>query len=182
MLLFVYVDNSNVWIEGRRASAVAKGLAPSFQDAFDSGVVDPDWNYDFGRLYDLACPGDVQVGRSMLLGSRPPKNDSLWDRAREADFEVETFDRNAANKEKQVDTRLATLMIDDSYQHMQPRLPDVTAVLVSGDGDYLPPMRSLQARDIKVKVVFWTHATSRELRETADEFVPLDPHLDHLAR
>ncbi|MBA2531486.1 MAG: NYN domain-containing protein, partial [Nocardioidaceae bacterium] len=62
MVLFVYVDNSNVWIEGRRASAVANALAPSFDDSFAQNIVDPNWNYDFGRLYELACPGDVQIG------------------------------------------------------------------------------------------------------------------------
>jgi hypothetical protein len=136
VLLFVYVDNSNVWIEGRRASAVTKGLAPSFEDAMEQKIVDPSWTYDFGRLYELACPKGEQVGRSLLLGSRPPANDSLWQKARDADFEVEVFDRNAANKEKQVDTGLATRLLADSYEHMQPRLPDVMAVLVAGDGDY----------------------------------------------
>lgn len=38
MILFVYVDNSNVWVEGRHASAVAKGMAPSLQEAFDDKV------------------------------------------------------------------------------------------------------------------------------------------------
>lgn len=182
MIVFVYVDNSNVWIEGRRASAVARGLAPSFQDAFDDGIVDPEWAYDFGRLYELACPVDCQVGRTLLLGSRPPENDSLWDRARDASFEVEVYDRNASNKEKQVDTGLATRLLADSYRFMEARVPDVTAVLVSGDGDYVPPIKDLQDRGIKVRVVFWSHAVSRELREVADEFESLDEHLGFLTR
>lgn len=182
MILFVYVDNSNVWIEGRRASAVAKGMTPSFQDAFDDKVTDPSWTYDFGRLYELACADAEQVGRSLLLGSRPPANDSLWDMAQNAGFEVEVFDRNAANREKQVDTGLVTRMMSDSYEHMQTRVPDVMAVLFSGDRDYVPTVRDLQRRGIKVRVVFWTHAVSRELRETADEFISLDEHLDFLAR
>lgn len=122
MVLFVYVDNSNVWIEGRRGSAVAKGMAPSFQDAFDDKITDPSWSYDFGRLYELACPEGEQIGRSLLLGSRPPANDSLWDMARAASFEVEVYDRNVANREKQVDTGLVTRMMADSYEHMQARV------------------------------------------------------------
>jgi hypothetical protein len=181
MVLFVYVDNSNVWIEGRRASAVAKGLAPSFQEAMDQKIVDPHWTYDFGRLYELACPSGEQIGRSLLLGSRPPENDSLWQRAREAAFEVEVYDRNVANKEKQVDTGLATRLVADSYEHMQSRVPDVMAVLVAGDGDYVPPIKDLQRRGIRVRVVFWRHAVSRELREAADEFEDLGPHLDFLS-
>ncbi len=182
MLLFVYVDNSNVWIEGRRASAVAKGLASSFQDAFDNNIVDPDWTYDFGRLYELACPSGAQVGRSLLLGSRPPANDSLWQKARDAEFEVELYDRNVTNKEKQVDTGLATRLLEDSYEHMASRAPDVMAVLVSGDRDYAPPLRSLTRRGISTRVVFWQHAVSRELKDAAGEFVDLGQHLNFLTR
>jgi uncharacterized LabA/DUF88 family protein len=93
---------------------------------------------------------------------------------------VSVFDRNAANKEKQVDTSLATLMMDDSYTYMKPERHDI-AVLV-GDGDFIPPIRSVQRRGMKVRVVFWRHGTSRQLREIADEFVALDPHFDQLTR
>jgi uncharacterized LabA/DUF88 family protein len=54
------------------------------------------------------------------------------------------------------------------------------AVLVAGDGDYIPSVRSLQRRGLQVRVVFWKHATSRELRDTANEFVELDSHFDWL--
>ena len=47
------------------------------------------------------------------------------------------FDRNAANKEKQVDTSLATLMVEDSYTYMKPERHDMT-LLVAGDGDFIP--------------------------------------------
>ena len=81
-----------------------------------------------------------------------------------------------------MDTGLATRLLADSYEHMQARVPDVMAVLIAGDGDYIPPIRDLQRRGIKVRVVFWSHATSRELREVADEFVNLDEHLEVLTR
>jgi hypothetical protein len=76
----MYVDNSNVWIQ--RASAVAKGLAPDIHTAMSSGIFETTWRYDFGRLYQLACPAGETVGRSAIFGSRPPSNDSLWRRAR----------------------------------------------------------------------------------------------------
>ncbi len=80
----------------------------------------------------------------LLVGSRPPPNDSVWHRARAEGFEVEVFDRNAANKEKQVDNHITT-MVDDSHEHMKPERGDM-AVLVAGDGDYIPSVRSLQKR------------------------------------
>jgi uncharacterized LabA/DUF88 family protein len=180
MVLFVYVDNSNVWIEGQHVQAVRLGLAADPADAARRRIT-PRWAYDFGRLYELACPPAEQIGRSILFGSRPPPNDSLWERARAEGFEVKVFDRNAANKEKQVDTSLATLMVEDCYQYMKPERHDM-AVLVAGDGDFIPPVRSVQGRGLKVRVAFWRHGTSRELRDAADEFLELDPYFGWLTR
>lgn len=178
MVLFVYVDNSNVWIEGQHIQAVRLGLAADPADAARRRIT-PRWSYDFGRLYELACPAAEQIGRSILFGSRPPPNDSLWERARGEGFEVKVFDRNAANKEKQVDTSLATLMVEDCYKYMKPERHDM-AVLVAGDGDFVPPVRSVHDRGLRVRVAFWNHGTSRELRMVADEFLELDPYFDRL--
>lgn len=179
MTLYVYVDNSNIWIEGQRIQAVRLGLAPDIRTALRDQVFAP-WTYDFGRLYELACPPGEQIGRSILYGSRPPDNDTIWQRARDADFQVEVFDRSIyTNKEKQVDVALSTTMLEDSFNHMKADNSDI-AVLVAGDGDFLPTIRSLQKRGIGIRVVSWAHAVSRELRDTAEEFVELDPHFDHL--
>lgn len=178
MALFVYVDNSNVWIEGRRASAVAKGLAPDIVTAMTDHILDMTWNYDFGRLYDIVCPADEKIGRSALFGSRPPPNDSLWQRAREDGFEVFVHDRNAANKEKKVDVHIATVMVEDSFEYMQAGRDQ--AVLVAGDGDYVPTVESLQRRGFQVECVFWAHG-SRELREACNEFRALNDYLESLA-
>jgi hypothetical protein len=67
MVLFVYVDNSNVWIEGGHIQAVRLGLATDPLDAARRRVT-PRWAYDFGRLYGLACPPGEQIGRSILFG------------------------------------------------------------------------------------------------------------------
>jgi hypothetical protein len=72
MTLYVYVDNSNIWIEGQRIQAVRQGLAPDIRAALRQNITAP-WTYDFGRLYDLLCPPGAPVGRSILFGSRPPE-------------------------------------------------------------------------------------------------------------
>lgn len=173
MTFFVYVDNSNVWIEGMRVSAVLKKLAPTLKAAMDSKIVDYDWGYDFGALYRAVCPDDEAVGRTSLFGSRPPANDSLWGFAESAGFQVFLFDRNAANKEKKVDTAIATQIMEDSYEYMK---QGDTVVLVAGDRDYAPVIESLQKRGIKVRVVFWEHATGYELKAPPVDFVPLETH------
>lgn len=178
--VFAYVDNSNVWIEGMRIQAVRKGLARDPYEAITRNITSP-WAYDFGRLYTLACPEGSMVGRAFLVGSRPPPNDSVWARAQHEGFQVEVFDRNVAGREKRVDSSIITTMVEDSFAYMKTELGDL-AVLVAGDGDYMPPLESLHKRGLNVRVICWKHATSRDLRETADEYLELDPYFDWLTR
>jgi uncharacterized LabA/DUF88 family protein len=182
MVLFVYVDNSNLWIEGMRVSAVRKGMAKSPQDAMERQILDHDWSYDFGKLYRAVCRAGTQIGRSSLFGSKPPANDSLWEMARRQGFEVTTFDRSYSNQEKEVDVAISTQLMEDSYEHMRVERGD-RAVLISGDRDYTPTVKSLAKRGLPTTVVFWDHATARALKEAADDyFFFLDPLNAHLER
>ena len=174
MANFCYVDNSNVWIEGMHVAAVESGMAPDIWAACDQRLTDSSWKIDFGRLFEFAAGGDV--GRAVLFGSRPPKNDSLWAIAERKGFEVIVHDRNAANKEKKIDTQISTEMIEDSFTKMS---QGDTITLVSGDTDYVPPIQKLLARGFKVEVCFWDHA-SREIKECATRFISLNPYLQHL--
>jgi uncharacterized LabA/DUF88 family protein len=174
---FLYVDNSNVWIEGMHVSAVTTGNAPDIWSAIHHRICDYGWKMDFGKLYEFAGGQASEVGRAVLYGSRPPANDSLWAIAERKGFEVIVHDRNVANKEKQVDTHIATDMVSDSYELMKPGEDEIT--LVAGDADYVPTIEKLRARGFTVHVVFWAHA-SRELQDTASKFIPLNPYLDFL--
>ncbi len=77
-----------------------------------------------------------QVGRAVLYGSRPPRNDSLWAAAQRQGFDVVVYDRNIRNKEKKVDTSISTDISCDSYELMNPENDEIT--LVAGDSDYVP--------------------------------------------
>jgi uncharacterized LabA/DUF88 family protein len=172
---FVYVDNSNVWIEGMHVSAVARGIVPDIWTAQEDKIVDPSWRLDFGRLYEFAV-SEKPPGRAALFGSRPPQNDSLWDMARRRGFEPIVFDRNVANKEKKVDAAITTEMLNDSFTRMKAG-DEIT--LVAGDRDFVPPLENIKARGFPVYVVFWDHA-ARELKDSCTRFVSLNDHLDFL--
>jgi uncharacterized LabA/DUF88 family protein len=92
-------------------------------------------------------------------------------------FEVVTHDRNVRNKEKKIDTNIATDMVYDSFDLMKTEQDEVT--LVAGDSDYVPAVEKIKGRGIRFNVVFWDHA-ARELREVATHFVSLNPYLEHL--
>ena len=177
MANFLYVDNSNVWIEGMHVSAVKRGLAPDIWVAQRERLCDYDWKIDFGKLHNFAGGQASDVGRAVLFGSRPPANDSLWDVARRKGFEIIVYDRNIRNKEKKVDTSIATEMVSDSYELMEPDRDEIT--LVAGDSDYVPTVDRLCQRGFSIYVLFWDHV-ARELREAATKFLPLDDYLEFL--
>jgi hypothetical protein len=170
MAIYVYVDNSNLWIEGQRVAA-------SIRNHVSLGeTLDPNWRYDFGKLYELACPQTEKLGRTSLFGSTPPLTDSLWKRADAEGWDVRTHPRNASNKEKQVDSSIITLMLTDCFKYMQ---PDDRVVLISGDADFVPAIKPIQQAGHQVTVMFWSHA-SRELVDKANTFVSLNDHFDFL--
>lgn len=174
---WIYVDNSNVFIEGKRVSAVKLGLAPDIWDAFHYRILDNDYRMSFGKLYEfVAGQNRADTARAMLFGSRPPENDAIWDIAKRAGFEVVTHDRNVANKEKKIDTGLVAALTRDAYRNAKPG--DIFTI-VSGDNDYVPAVQQLRDDGFQVDVVFWSHA-DKELRETASNFISLDDHLDNL--
>ncbi|MEO0691450.1 MAG: NYN domain-containing protein [Pseudomonadota bacterium] len=174
---WIYVDNSNVFIEGKRVSAVRDGYALDVYDAMENRILDNDWRMSFGKLYEfVAGKNNNETARAMLFGSRPPDNDAIWNIARQAGFEVITQDRNAANKEKKIDTGIVAAMTRDAYRNAD--IGD-TFTIVSGDGDYLPAVEQLISDGFTVDVVFWDHA-SQELKDACSTFTSLNPHLDLL--
>jgi len=180
MSRFVYVDNSNVWIEGRRVSAVKRDMAYDVWDAAKNGILDLEWTYDFGKLLNLVGGTKNGLKKACLFGSRPPENDSLWESARRHGFEVVVEDRNAQNREKKIDTGIAVQMVADSYE-LGINTREDEMILVAGDGDYVPAVLNISKRGIRVVVWFWDHV-SMELKNAAADFYSLNRHLGEIRR
>ncbi|MBY0266277.1 MAG: hypothetical protein K2W84_07680 [Burkholderiales bacterium] len=108
---YVYVDNSNLYIEGRRVSAVKQKLATNIHEAIHEKIFDHGYTISFGKLHEFLCGTDKRtIKRAALFGSRPPPNDGIWTFAKKAGFELHLEDRNVRNKEKKIDTGIATLL------------------------------------------------------------------------
>ena len=179
MLYYIYVDNSNVWIEGQRVSAVAKGMAPDIYGAMNRGIVDQSWRIDYGSLYTFVCGQDItKVGRVSLWGSIPP-SDSFWKMVEDNGFEVIKFDRSPSGKEKKVDTGIVHCLTKDAYTCIDKEASEIT--LVAGDKDYVPAVEDLVAQGFRVVVYFWGQV-AQELRDVASDYVCLDPYLGLLTK
>lgn len=173
---FTYVDNSNVFIEGCRVSAVSKRLpgAWTIVDAIENRVVDFDWKLDYGRLHEFACGDPAEIGAANLWGS-PPPGDSFWAMVERHGFKVVKYNKSPSGKEKKVDVAIAHAMTKDAYSGVVRKGID-ELTLVAGDKDFVPVVEDLVANGFVVHVVFWEHA-AKELKDVASKFVSLNRHL-----
>ena len=178
MSYFVFVDNSNVWIEGKIASAVAKGWVKNPVAAHIQKIEDKSWRIDFGKLLNCVTCGNVpDIKKAVLFGSKPPHNDSLWKAMAKAQFEVIALDRNVAGKEKAVDTGIIARI--DKALYKEASAGD-TFILVMGDKDFVPALEAVRDEGCSSVVAFWNNA-SAELISEADCFIDLTPQITEIS-
>ena len=162
----IIVDNSNIWIEGMKYSASLKGLR-------SIGGKDPcdfKWRIEFGNLLNKVAGGKV-IRKAILVGSRPPKNDSLWNNAKNSGFEVVVHDRNSDNKEKAVDTEL----VAKGVELICTTEPAVLKIL-SGDSDFLPLVKVAGGRGWETEMWAFSSAyhIAGNMATSVDRIHPLD--------
>jgi len=124
---------------------------------------------NYKRLLEQAA-GDRQVVRAIAFAMRDGNNQSsFFTMLREVGFELRTKEprvRPDGTRKGGWDIGIAVEALT-----LAPKL-DV-AVLVSGDGDFLELVGALKARGVRVEVYAFERNCGRDLREAADEFVPI---------
>lgn len=153
--------------------------AETYFDAMNNKIVDHAWNLDYGRLHEFACGEKAAIGGAKLWGS-PPPGDSFWDMVKRMGFEVKTYEKNFAGKEKKVDVAIAHQITKDAYSGKINRETD-EITLVAGDKDFVPVVEDLVENGFTVHVVFWDSAAP-ELKAAGTQFVSLNPFLAHLSK
>lgn len=170
--LHLFVDNSNVLLEGRRHSEMKrKGRAKR------GPYLDDSYEIDWGKFLYLLKEKDTRtlVEVPILYGSRPPAEDSVWNRIREEGFDAKVFDRNIRNKEKGVDMEMGMDIAERIHGSASPD----TIVIAAGDADYIPAVRRARSKGWFVEVWFWDNAAS-DLKKEASRFCALDAYYEYL--
>lgn len=177
MGIYVFVDNSNVWIEGKYASAVKKGMVTDICTAHENKISDNSWKIDFGKLLSCAVDGKInEVKEAIIVGSKPTQKDSLWKAMESAGFVVETQQRNSSNREKKIDTGIVQKINKKLYKESE--IGD-EFVLVLGDSDYVPTVEAIEDEGRKVKIVFWENVAG-ELIASASDYKNLNDYMDEI--
>ena len=149
--VWIYVDDSNLWIEGKKAYAKAHNLLTS---------EDPRARFDIGQLNEVVAEGR-EVGGRMLYGSKPPPVDTVWAKMEEQGWNVKIENKSYhTGKEKQVDSKLITDVVS-----VVNREKIGTVIIVAGDVDYKPPIEEALDRGWNVEVWSWEKALSAAIRD-----------------
>jgi hypothetical protein len=150
--LHLFIDNSNVFIEGQRVARET-----FFYD--DSLVVR--FRINYGGLLDFVRQSR-ELKEAVLVGSRPPSNDALWNRLKNLGIEPRVFDRSFyTGKEKRVDAELTNAIRDTLEKNALEKNPTPgTIALVAGDADYVPVIERCIERKWSVELYFWAQASS----------------------
>jgi hypothetical protein len=82
--VFIFVDNSNVWIEGKKASG--RSRTPQVPSNYY-------YRIEYGRLLTHVLGTRALGDIPRLYGSEPPPNDSVWESIRSRGFDVQVFKR-----------------------------------------------------------------------------------------
>jgi len=167
--ILIVVDNSNIFIEGQKFSAKNKGMSKA--NPIDKDPQDPSWRIDFGNLIRSVAQGRT-VAYAILVGSRPPANDTVWKAAEAYGFTVTVHDRNAQNVEKAVDTELVaqgTEIICTASEIMD-------LAILSGDRDFIPLVSVAHRRKWSVEMWAFKNAynPSGQMAMSVDIINPLD--------
>jgi len=170
--LHLFVDNSNVLIEARRYAQMKKKRAPRL-GYFKDDSYEVDWGKFLYVLKEKDTRGLAEAPR--LYGSRPPPNDSVWNRIREDGFEVKVFDRNIRDKEKGVDHEMAM----DIAERLIEFKPPQKIVIAAGDGDFVGVVERARRKGWAVEVWFWSNAAEK-MKAAPTRFCALDPHFEFL--
>ena len=167
----ILVDHSNIVIGGQQCSALRRGLS-----AVEGAVAtDWSWRFDFARGLDHFAD-NRPVRAAVLVGSRPPSNDAVWEKGRQGGFQVITHPRNSFNKEKGID---AELSIQGALILAETNPPGVL-VIASGDSDFVPLVNLAHSKGWIVEMAAFksSYHPDGPMALAVDKIRPLDGCLD----
>jgi len=149
--LHLFIDNSNIFIEAQRVAREKY----FFDDELVVRV-----RISYGGLLEKVRNGR-KLMETVLVGSRPPQNDLLWDKLRKLGVTPRIFDRNTfSGKEKGVDAELSNSMRDTLEDNKETG----TIAIIAGDRDYVPTLQRCLKKGWNVELYFWSQA-SAELKK-----------------
>ena len=154
--VFIYVDDSNMWIEAQKLAAKKLNLKCK---------ADPRLRLDIGKVADVVA-NNRKVAWGTLYRLEPQGSDSDWQKIRERGWKVITTQRSTfTGKEKQVDHQ----MVADITVLVSGCIVKGKIVIVSGDADMIPTISKNLQMNWSTEIWMWGNGVSNSLKQLAEE-------------
>ena len=173
MDVYIYLDNSNLFIEAKR-------LAEEKNGEFARQAI----RLHFDNFLALASAGRT-VRHAVVAGSVPPELRHLWVRLQNKGVECKIFERGVKGEQNVPDLMLQKAMLRDGLT----QAPSV-AVLLTGDGaghfheeGFLATLKDLKTAKWRIEVLSWAHCINKFLGDWVKKhglFLPLDDYYDSI--
>ncbi|MDD9859569.1 MAG: NYN domain-containing protein [Nitrospira sp.] len=174
--VFIYWDNSNIYISAKEFSAEREGEGARARVRIH-----------FRNLLRLAH-ADRPIQRAVAVGSIPPELRHVWNRMENEGVEVQLFERGAQHGQEQgVDQALQSSMLRDMADHNGD--PGIV-VLLTGDGKgfadgvgFHADLERMHRKKWRIEVLSWMHSCNRRMKEWAvqnGKFIALDDFSDSI--
>lgn len=172
--VFIYWDNSNIFVSVKEVAAQREG------EGTRSRI-----RIHFRNLLELARAGRP-VERALAVGSVPPELRHVWNSLENEGVEIRLLERGSlSGSEQGVDQLLQTQMLRDGFDFNG---DPGTAVLLTGDGrgfaegaGFHADLERMRVRSWRIEVLSWRHSCARLMREWATEhgiFIALDDYYE----
>jgi hypothetical protein len=174
--VLLFVDNSNIFIEGQKYARDKKG---ENNYAF---------RLNFTHFLYLISRGTFDFDEVVWAGSIPPDNDSIWDKLREKNIEPDLIPRSESGENETVDHLIQLKM----YRFINRKYKDQpgTIILCTGDGKgyynekgFLYDLEGFIGQGWEFVIYSWTHSCHVKLQEYAETFgkyVPLEGYYNSI--
>ena len=168
--IWIFVNDSNIWIEAKKLQSKQK----MFKTSEDHRV-----RMDMGKLADVLAKGRP-IHQGKLYGLEPPSIDSVWKKIHEQGWKVHTT--LSTSKRGQLSTKIVVDVVTLAEKTDLEERSSI--ILVTGDASIIPAIEKVvEIEGWNVEVYMWSHATSKQLQRLQSKYnnrvtvSSLDPYL-----
>lgn len=161
MECYVFIDNSNIWIEGQKAQA----------EKLKDATKDPRFRVEYGKLLELVVTNERHIVKATLYGSKPPPNDTVWAAIERHGIQSCIFERSAKGKEKEVDSAMVHGITKTLYKDLgnksKDEIKEVVFIIVTGDRDFMVPIEDTLDNEVRVELWSWNGGMASKYKKLA---------------
>ncbi|MBF0318702.1 MAG: NYN domain-containing protein [Nitrospirae bacterium] len=172
--VFIFWDNSNIFISGKMVASEIEGKNAYYQ-----------FRLQFDKILELASAGR-EIEYAIAVGSVPPELRQVWNKMEQLGINVEKYERGSdSNKEQAVDQALQVSMLRKAFDYNG--TPGIV-VMLTGDGHgfldgvgFHADLERMHVKGWEIEIIAWEKTCNSRLKIWAQDvgtFIRLEDYYE----